>query len=97
MNKTQIKKHINKLVFEFVTEMGYMISDDGDGGRVTFIKGGYSSPDESIEYHRSTYDTCVLSYASDEVKADAEKIDEYIKAVKSDIEWKVKIENGDVE
>jgi len=33
----------------------------------------------------------------DEVKADADKIDEYIKAVKADIEWKVKIENGDIE
>jgi hypothetical protein len=97
MNKTQIKKHINKSVYEFVTEMGYLISDDNDGSSVTFSKPDCKSYDDTIEYHRSVQDTCVLNWASDEVKADAEKIDEYIKAVKADIEWKVKMENGDVE
>ena len=97
MNKTQIKKHINKSVFEFVTEMGYMISDDGDGGRVLFYNPKFENWDNAIEYHRSTQDTYVLNWVIDEVKADADKIDEYIKAVKADIELKVKIENGDVE
>jgi hypothetical protein len=33
----------------------------------------------------------------DTVKLDAAKINEYVKAVKADIEWKLAIENGDVE
>lgn len=97
MNKTQIRKHINKSVFEFVTEMGYQISDDEDGSRVLFYNPEFENWDDAIEYHRSTHYADTFSYAADIVRLDAHKINEYIKAIKADIEWKSKIENGDVE
>jgi len=72
MTKKEIKSAINKAVYQYAESLGYMVSDDNDGSYVTFTKAGYSSPDESIDYHRSYQETCVLSY---EVKADAELID----------------------
>ena len=43
MNKTESRKALNKLVFEMVTSLGYNIDDDGDGGRVTFIKPNFKN------------------------------------------------------
>jgi hypothetical protein len=43
MTKTEIKKHINKSVYEFVTALGYQISDDNDGSYVTFSKTNFKS------------------------------------------------------
>ena len=97
MTKTEIKKHINKSVYQFVESLGYMISDDGDGGRVMFYNPEFENWDDAIEYHRSSHYADVFSYAEDTVKLDADKINEYVKAVKADIEWKLAIENGDVE
>jgi hypothetical protein len=97
MTKTEIKKHINKSVYQFVESLGYMISDDGDGGRVLFYNPEFENWDDAIEYHRSSHYADVFSYAEDTVKLDAAKINEYVKAVKADIEWKLAIENGDVE
>ena len=97
MTKKEIKNTINKSVYEYAESLGYIMSDDNDGSTVTFSKPDCKSYDDTIEYHRSAQDTCVLNWASDEVKADAEKIDEYIKVVKADIEWKLALENGDVE
>jgi len=77
MTKTEIKKAINKAVYQYAESLGYQMSDDNDGSYVTFTKGGYSSPDESIDYSRSNHDVCVLNWASDEIKADAEKIDAF--------------------
>ena len=77
MTKKEIKSAINKAVYQFAESLGYQVSDDADGSYVTFTKGGYSSPDESIDYSRSGYDTCVLNWASDETKADAQLIDEF--------------------
>ena len=97
MTKTEIKKHINKSVFEFVTALGYQISDDNDGSYVTFSKTNFKSYDDMIDYHRSSHYADVLKWACDESKTDAAKINEHVKAVKADIEWKQAIENGDVE
>lgn len=96
-NKTEIRKYINKAVYQYAESLGYTITDDNDGSYVTFTKGGYSTPDESIDYHRSRHTTCVLGHASDEIKADAQQIDQYIDAVKADVEWKIAILEGDVE
>jgi len=97
MTKKEIRNTINKAVYMYAESLGYTMSDDNDGSYVTFTKGGYSSPDESIDYSRSHHETCVLNWASDEVKADAEMINEYAQAMKAAIEWKLAIENGDVE
>ena len=97
MTKKEIRNTINKSVYEYAETLGYTMSDDGNGSYVTFTKGGYSSPDESIDYSRSHHETCVLNWASDETKADAEMINEYAQAMKADVEIKLAIENGDVE
>lgn len=97
MTKKEIKNTINKAVYMYAESLGYTMSDDNDGSYVTFTKGGYSSPDESIDYSRSYHETCVLNWASDEVKADAEAIDKYAQTVKADIEFKKAIMEGDVE
>jgi hypothetical protein len=78
MNKTEKRKELNKLVFEMVTGLGYEVVDDGDGGRVTFIKPDFKNYHDSIEYHKSRFDVCVLNDASDKVKEDGETIEWFI-------------------
>ena len=75
MTKKEIKSAINKAVYQYAESLGYDMSDDNDGSSVTFYKDGYSKADDTIEYHRSYQETCVLNWASDEIKADAELID----------------------
>ena len=78
MNKTERRKALNKLVFEMVTSLGYEVVDDGDGGRVTFIKPNHKNLYDSIEYHRSYFDVCVLNDASNEVEEDSKTIEWFI-------------------
>jgi hypothetical protein len=80
MNKKEIKSAINKAAYQFAESLGYDISDDGMGGSVTFMKPG-ARGDDSIDWHRSYQETCVLNWVSDEVKADAERIDAYMKPI----------------
>jgi hypothetical protein len=80
MNKKEIKSAINKAAYQFAESLGYDISDDGMGGSVTFMKPG-ATIDDSIDWHRSYQETCVLNWASDEVKADAELIDAHMKPI----------------
>jgi hypothetical protein len=75
MTKKEIKSAINKAVYQYAESLGYNISDDGMGSSVTFYKDGYSKSDDTIEYHRSYQETCVVNWASDEIKADAQLID----------------------
>lgn len=77
MTKKEIKSAINKAVYQYAESLGYYISDDADGSYVTFYKDGTSKADDTIDYHRSYQETCVLNWASDEIKADAEKIDAF--------------------
>jgi len=79
MTKKEIKNAINKAVYQFAESLGYNMSDDNDGSSVTFYKDGCSKADDMIDYHRSYQETCVLNWASDEVKADAKLIDEFAK------------------
>ena len=78
MNKTEKRKELNKLVFEMVTGLGYEVVDDGDGGRVTFIKPNFKNYHDSIDYHKSRFDICDLNDASDEVKEDGKTIEWFI-------------------
>jgi hypothetical protein len=78
MNKTESRKALNKLVFEMVTQLGYDVVDDGDGGRVTFIKPNHKNLYDSIEYHKSRFDICVLDDASNEVEEDSKTIEWFI-------------------
>lgn len=78
MTKKEIKSAINKAVYQFAESLGYGVFDDGDGSSVTFMKMG-AKGDDAIDYHRSYQETCVLNWASDEIKADAKLIDEFAK------------------
>ena len=77
MTKTEIRSAINKAVYQYAESLGYQVSDDNDGSYVTFSKSDCDHYDDAIDYSRSNHETCVLNWASDEIKADAEKIDAY--------------------
>ena len=79
MNKTERRKALNKLVFEMVTGLGYEVIDDGDGGRVTFIRPGNKNLYDSIEYHKSRFDICILNFdVSEQSKEDSKTIERFI-------------------
>lgn len=86
MNKTERRKALNKLVFEMVTGLGYDVIDDGEGGRVTFIKPNHKNLYDSIEYHRSYFDVCVLNDASNEVKEDSKTIEWFIETQRKSLD-----------
>jgi hypothetical protein len=86
MNKTERRKALNKLVFEMVTGLGYDVVDDGEGGRVTFIKPNHKNLYDSIEYHRSYFDVCVLNDASNEVKEDSKTIEWFIETQRKSLD-----------
>lgn len=77
MTVKEKRNAINKAVYIYAESLGYEMSDDNDGSNVVFSKPDCQSSDETIEYHRSYHKTCVLNWASDEVKADANKIEAY--------------------
>jgi len=79
MNKTEIKKAINKAVYQYAESLGYSVHDDNDGSYVTFVKDGNSNGQDAIDYSRSRHETYVLNWASSETKADAALIDDYAK------------------
>ena len=80
MTKKEIRNAINKAVYIYAESLGYDMSDDNDGSYVTFSKFG-SKGDDSIDYSRSYHETYVMNWASDEAKADAERIEKYAKEV----------------
>ena len=84
-NKKSGKKHINKSVYAFVEALGYQISDDNDGSYVTFSKTNFKSYDDMIDYHRSSHYADVLKWVCDESKTDADKINEFVRLVKSNL------------
>ena len=77
MTKKEIRNAINKAVYMYAESLGYQISDDNDGSYVTFYKPEVSGKD-AIDYSRSYHETYVLNCASNEAKADAELIDEFV-------------------
>lgn len=86
MNKTEKRKELNKLVFEMVTDLGYKIIDDGEGGRITFIKPDQKNYDNSINYHLSRFDIFVLNYASNDIKEDAKTIEWFIETQRKSLD-----------
>jgi hypothetical protein len=81
MNKKEIKNAINKAAYQFAESLGYEVHDDGMGGSVTFIKPDAKRHDDTIDWSRSYHETCVLNWASDEIKADADKIDMHMESI----------------
>ena len=81
MNKKEIRNAINKAAYAFAESMGYEIHDDEGDGTVLFAPVDYTSADDTITWHRSSHDTCVLNWSSDKTKADADAIDAHMKPI----------------
>jgi hypothetical protein len=81
MNKKEIKNAINKAAYAFAESLGYEMHDDGMGGSVTFMKPDIKRHDDTIDWHRSSHDTCVLNWSSDQIKSDADAIDAHMKPI----------------
>jgi hypothetical protein len=81
MNKKEIRSAINKAAYAFAESMGYEIHDDEGDGTVLFAPVDYTSADDTITWHRSSHDTCVLNWSSDKTKADADAIDAHMKPI----------------
>ena len=81
MNKKEIKSAINKAAYAFAESMGYEVHDDEGDGTVLFAPHDYTSADDTITWHRSSHDTCVLNWSSDKIKADADAIDAHMKPI----------------
>ena len=81
MNKKEIRSAINKAAYAFAESMGYEVHDDEGDGTVLFAPHDYTSADDTITWHRSSHDTCVLNWASDNVRSNAEMIDAHMKPI----------------
>ena len=81
MNKKEIKNAINKAAYAFAESMGYEVYDDEGDGTVSFVPHEYTTIDDTITWHRSYHDTCVLNWSSDKIKVDAEAIDTHMKPI----------------
>ena len=81
MTKKEIKSAINKAAYELAKSMGYEVHDDEGDGTVLFASVDYTSIDDTITWHRSHQETCVLNWSSDKIKADAEAIDAHMKPI----------------
>jgi len=77
MNKKEIRNAINKSVYIYAESLGYTVSDDNDGSYVTFSK-SHSDNNNTIDYGRSTHSACCLNWASQEVKSDTDKINQFV-------------------
>ena len=80
MNKKEIVKAITREVCAFVTNLGYIIEDDGFHGSITFQRPG-TTCDDSIEWNRSYQEAVTFNWASDQTKADCDKIDAHMKPI----------------
>ena len=81
MNKKEIRSAINKAAYAFAESMGYEVHDDEGDGTVSFVPVDYTTIDDTITWHRSSHDTCVLNWSSDKTKADADAIDAHMKPI----------------
>ena len=81
MNKTEIRRAINQAAFQYAESLGYEMHDDEGDGTVLFAPHDYTSADDTITWHRSYHNTCVLNWASDKTKADADMIDAHMKPI----------------
>lgn len=76
MTKTEIKKAINKAVYQFAESLGYEVNDFGDGSTVTFTTPS-GNIDDAIEYQRSEHYAIVMKRACQKSHDDCEAINAY--------------------
>ena len=78
MNKKEIRNAITREVCAFVTNLGYIVEDDGFHGSLTFIKPEAKTIDDSIEWNRSYQEAICLNWSSDDTKFDCALIDKHM-------------------
>jgi len=81
MNKKEIRNAINREAYMFAKSIGYEIEDNEGDGTVLFVPDEYTTIDDTITWHRSYHNTCVLNWSSDKTKADADAIDAHMKPI----------------
>jgi hypothetical protein len=81
MTKTEQIKHVTKSVITFMSALGYEVVND-ESGNLTFDNGNGDS-NNYIDYHRTYQDVCVLNWASNETKTIANKLEEFVKIIKT--------------
>ena len=81
MNKTEKIKHVTKSVITFMEALGYEVVND-ESGNLTFDNGS-GDKFNYIDYHRTYQDVYVMNWASDEAKANAIKLVEFVKIIKT--------------
>ena len=84
MTQTQLKKAINKDVYEYIEEnFPEFVIDHSEGyGRVYFIDSTSNHPTaDSIEYHQSEHTLCTLNWASERVKDVERELESWINAL----------------
>ena len=80
MTKTEIKRAINKAVYQFVSS-SYDVDHGEGGGRVYLIPHHSNASDDMIEYHQSLHYADCSKQASNVVKRDVETINTFIKTL----------------
>jgi hypothetical protein len=84
MTKTQLRKAINKDVYEYINKYypEFDIDHNEGGGRVYFIDTTSPFPyNDSIEYHQSAHTLCTLNLASERVKDVERELESWINAL----------------
>jgi hypothetical protein len=84
MTKTQLKKAINKDVYEYINMNfpEFDIDHNEGGGRVYFVDSTSFRPaDDSIEYHQSEHTLCTPPWASERVKDVKQELESWINAL----------------
>ena len=80
MTKTEIKRAINKAVYQFVSS-SYDVDHGEGGGRVYFIPHHSNTSDDMIEYHQSLHYADCSKHADDTIKQDVKNINTFIKTL----------------
>jgi hypothetical protein len=84
MTKTQLRKAINKDVYEYINENfpEFEIDDSEGYGQVYFIDTTSPHPNtDCIQYMKSSHTLCTLNSASDKVKAVEMELESWINAL----------------
>lgn len=80
MTKTEIKRAINKAVYQFISP-SYDVDHGEGGGRVYFISHHSNTSDDMIEYYQSLHYADCSKQANDTIKQDVKNINAFIKTL----------------
>lgn len=80
MNKTEVKRQINKRFYQYINDNfpEYDIDPSEGYGRVYLVPMEGNKGDDSIEYHQSNHEVICLNNASKKTHEDVAKMQSYI-------------------